>query len=134
VEKDGPPAGEERERRVRRGNVMHKERQRERRRRVPFLASTDTDPVTKSAGDRTPVKDGSMEGGRPPRGSVMTGERASRRERERERERERGGFGWRRPNASEAAPGRGRPASERAATAVLYGSWRESCVGGEMKI
>jgi len=52
---------------------------------------TDTDPAAKSAGDRTPVKDGPVEGGRPPR-QKLTAERvghdrwASERERERERE------------------------------------------------
>jgi hypothetical protein len=50
------------------------ERERERRRRVPFLASTDTDPAAKSVGDRTPVKDGPVEGGRPPR-QKLTAER-----------------------------------------------------------
>jgi hypothetical protein len=39
----------DRERRVRRGNAMHRERQRKRRHRVPFLTSTDTDPVAKTA-------------------------------------------------------------------------------------
>jgi len=43
------------------------ERERERRRRVPFLALTDTDPAAKSAGGGWPI---------------TTGERASRRERE----------------------------------------------------
>jgi hypothetical protein len=41
---EGRTAGRrrERERRVRRGNAMHREKERKRRRRVPFLASTDT--------------------------------------------------------------------------------------------
>jgi hypothetical protein len=44
--------------------------QRETERALPesaFLASTDTDPAAKSVGDRTSVKDGPVEGGRPPR-------------------------------------------------------------------
>jgi len=58
---------------------------------------------------------------------------------ERAGERERGGsgFGRRRPNASEAAPGRGRPASERQQRHLcteVGERERESCVGGEMKI
>jgi hypothetical protein len=49
------------------GEMNDAERKRERRRRVTFSASTETDPAAESAGDRTPVKDGPVEGGRPPR-------------------------------------------------------------------
>jgi len=63
----------------------------------------ETDPAAKSAGDRTPVKYGLVEGGQLSRGSVTTvSERAGEREREGG-----GGFERRRPNAGEAAPGRG---------------------------
>jgi hypothetical protein len=49
-----------------------REREREHRRRVPYLASTETDLAAKSVADRTPVKDGPVEGGRSPREKSTT--------------------------------------------------------------
>jgi hypothetical protein len=65
------------------------ERERERAGEYLFLASPETDPAAKSAGYRTPVKDGPAKGGRQPRGTgrpASGGSFVRKLHRERERE------------------------------------------------
>jgi len=98
----------------------------------------ETDPAAKSAGDRTPVKYGLVEGGQLSRGSVTTvSERAGERERERGAAVSNGGD---RTPVKQRREGDDWRANERRRWFRMEVGERErerereSCVGGEMKI